>query len=99
MKRILRISRARFDVEKADEVAALLKKAQGAIWPKQVRLAGYVEGYVGLDRRNGAMVWATFWDSVEHGEALGRLPEMIASGEEFRAAGLKFEPITSHELL
>ena len=98
MKKVLRISRARFNPSRSDEVEALLKKAQQAIWPKQVNLPGYVEGFIGVDRKNGAMVWATFWDSVEHGDALGALPEMRASNEGFRAAGLAFEPITTHEL-
>lgn len=99
MKRILRISRARFDLEKAAEVGEVLKAAQATIWPKQTKLPGYIDGYVGLDRRSGAMVWATFWESVEQGETLGRLPEMVASNEQFRAAGMNFEPITSYELL
>jgi hypothetical protein len=99
MKKYLRISRARFDPKKADEVSALLVEVQRLIWPKQEKLPGYIEGHVGLDRENGAMIWATFWDSAEHGEALGSVPEMIASGEKFRAHGLVFEPITTHELM
>lgn len=98
MKKVLRISRARFNPSRSDEVASLLREARQVIWPKQITLAGYIDGYIGLDRKNGAMVWATFWDSIEHGDALGTVPEMIASNEKFRAAGLTFEPITTHEL-
>ncbi len=99
MPRFLRISRARFRPDRAGAVAALLDEARRTIWPKQVALPGYLGGAVGLDRRNGAMVWATTWDSAEHGDALGELPEMIASGRAFRAEKLVFEPITTHELL
>ena len=83
----------------SEAVFALLKDARALVWPKQEQLPGFVEGYIGLDRVNGAMVWATFWDTVEHANALGVLPEMIASGEKFRAQGLTFEPITTHELI
>ncbi len=85
--------------DRAGAVAALLEEARRSIWPRQVALPGYLGGAVGLDRRNGAMVWATYWDSAEHGDALGELPEMIASGRTFQAAKLVFEPITTHELL
>ncbi len=98
MKRYLRISRARFRPDRADAVATLLREARASIWPKQVALPGYLGGHIGLDRRAGAMVWATCWDSVEHGDALGALPEMVASGEKFRAAKVDFDPVTTHEL-
>ena len=96
---ILRVGRGRFDLKIVDQVDKVLKAAYAEIWPKQEKLPGYFEGYMGIDRVNGAIIWATVWDSVEHGEALGLLPEMVASNKKLRELGLVFEPITSHELM
>ena len=99
MKNVVRISRAQFDPQTTDQVIALLQEMRASIWPKQQQLAGYVDGYVAIDRQNGAMLWVTFWDSVAHGNALGLLPEMKASNARFTAGGLKFDPITTYEIL
>lgn len=97
MKKVMRMSRARFDPQMLEEVVTFLVEIEAKIEPKQAQLPGYIDGYVGVDRQNATMVWVTFWDTVEHGNALGALPEMVASNALFREKGLKFEPITNHE--
>jgi len=99
MKKVIRLSRAHFDPHRMEEVTTLLLEARAAIWPEQEKLPGYVDGYVGVDRQNGSMIWVTFWDSVEHANALGSLPAMRASNASFTSGGLKFDPIATHEIV
>jgi hypothetical protein len=99
MKKIIRISRAHFDPQKVNEVIPLLLESRDVIWPKQEQLPGYVDGDLGIDRQNGSMLWITFWDTLEHAKALGSLPEMVESNARFKAGGLKFDPIITHEIL
>ena len=99
MKRVIRISHAHFDPHRTDEVTALLLEARAAIWPEQEKLPGYVDGYLGVDGPNGSMIWVTFWDSVEHANALGALPAMKASNARFTSGGLRFDPISTHEIV
>jgi len=68
------------------------------IWPKQEQLDGYLDGYVAVDRHIGAMLWVTSWDSIEHANALGSLPEMMASKARFSAGGVTFDPISTYEV-
>jgi len=98
-KGIIRISRAHFDPAAADDVVKLLLEERAIIWPEQEKLPGYLDGSLGIDRQNGSMIWVTFWDSVEHANALGSLPQMAASNGRFRARGLKFDPISTHEIV
>lgn len=99
MKKVIRISRASFDPQRADEVITLLQEMRAMIWPKQEQLAGYIDGYMGVDRQNSTMIWVTVWESLEHANALGALPEMRTSNASLQAQGVKFEPIATHELL
>jgi len=99
MKKIIRISRAHFDPHMAGEATNLLLEMRALIWPKQEQLPGYIDGYLGVDRENGTMVWVTLWDSVEHGNALGALPEMKSTNARLQERGVKFEPVATHELL
>jgi len=99
MKKVVRISRAHFDPQRADEVVALLQESRAVIWPKQEQLPGYIDGVLGIDRQNGSMLWITFWDTVEHANGLGSLPEMMESNARFKAGGLKFDPIISHDII
>jgi hypothetical protein len=94
----LRISRARFDPRRSEEVVSLLREAKSLIWPKQALSPGFIKGNVGVDAETGAMSWITFWSAAGLGAALGSMPEMVESGRRFRAAGSTFEPITTHEL-
>jgi hypothetical protein len=43
------------------------------------------------------MVWVTFWDSVEHAQALG--PLMVPHQPSFKARGVTFEPVTHHDMI
>ena len=99
MKKIIRISRAHFDPATADEVEKVLLEERARIWPEQEKLPGFIDGYLGVDRRNGSMIWVTFWDSVDHANALGTLPQMASSNARFRARGLTFDPISTHEIV
>lgn len=97
MKKIMRMSRVQFDPQILEEVVAFWVEIKGKIVPRQGLLPGYIDGYVGFDRQNATMVWVTFWDTMEHGKALGAILELVASNSLFRKKGLKFESITTHE--
>jgi len=96
-KKVVRTSKATFDPHRADEVVALLLETRVSLWPEQERLPGYVDGYLGVDRQNGTMIWVTFWDSVEHAQALG--PLMVPRQPSFKARGVTFEPVTHHDMV
>jgi hypothetical protein len=96
---IVRISKGQFDPARASEVEARLRESEASLRPAILRLPGMLHYYVGLDRAAGFMTNTSLWDSLEHAQQMSSLPEMLALRAVFEGAGVRFEPITNHELL
>jgi hypothetical protein len=82
----LRITRARFDPSRADDVVPVASQVTAGAR----RLPGYQAIYQGLDRTAGTVAVVSVWDTEEHarfsrdnlGEVIGRL----------QALGVQMEP-------
>ena len=89
----LRITRARFDPARADEVVPAASQVTAA----SRGLPGYQAIYQGIDRTAGTVAVASVWDTEEHarfsrddlGEVIGRL----------RALGVQMEAPENLEII
>ena len=96
----VRISRGRYPAELHAAVTARLDEASRALIPAIGRLPGCLSYYAGTDEQTHTMVNVSVWDSLEHAQAMGSLPEMLALAGEFIALGVEFErPIANYPVL
>jgi hypothetical protein len=95
----VRISRARFDPAKYEEIAAMLTSAQAQLIPAIEQLPGVRSFYAGIDRSSGTMVNVSLWDSEAHAQAMSSLAPMLALRAPFEERGVQFEPIINYEVV
>jgi phage tail tape-measure protein len=89
----LRLTRARFDPARADQVVPIASEVRAAM----ARLPGLQHNHQGIDRVAGTVAAVSVWDSAEHagfarealGESIGRL----------RALGVQFEEPEIYEIM
>ena len=89
----LRLTRARFDPARADQVVPIASEVRAAMR----RLPGLQNNNQGIDRAAGTVAAVSVWDSAEHagfarealGEPIGRL----------RALGVQFEEPEIYEIM
>jgi quinol monooxygenase YgiN len=63
-------------------------------------MPGCLSYYAGSDATTNTMVNVSVWDSLEHAQAMGSLPEMAALARDFIALGVEFErPIANYPVL
>lgn len=101
---IIRLSRGRYAPERHAEVSARLAASAATLVPAIRALPGCIAYHAGSDAGGGgvagSMVNVSVWDSLEHAQAMGSLPEMLALAGEFVAMGVEFErPIVNYEQL
>jgi quinol monooxygenase YgiN len=64
------------------------------------RLPGCLSYYAATDAASSTMVNVSFWDTLEHAQAMATLPEMGELAKEFVALGVEFErPIVNYQTL
>jgi hypothetical protein len=95
----VRISRARFDPAKYEEIAAMLTSAQAQLIPAIKQLPGVQIFYAGIDRSSGTMVNVSLWDNEKHAQAMSSLAPMLALRAPFEERGVQFEPIINYEVI
>lgn len=97
---VVRVSLARFDDHRYQEVRDLLEQSQTTLIPALKMLRGNLGYYVGIDQANGAMTNVSIWETVEDANQMASLQAMQDLAAIFVAAGVRFErPITNHEVL
>ena len=96
----VRISKGRYKPELHAEVTARLDASSKSLVPAIRSMTGCVSYYVGSDDMTNTMINVSVWDTLEHAQAMGSLPEMAALAKEFTALGVEFErPIANYPLL
>ncbi len=97
---IIRISRGRYKPELHTEVTARLQASAKSLVPAIKALPGCISYCVGSEEASSTMVNVSVWDSLEHAQAMGSLPEMGALAKDFIALGVEFErPIINYPSL
>jgi len=97
---VVRISRGSFDRSKGAKYEALLKESEQVLVPAIRRLKGLQHYYAGIDHLSATLINVSVWDTVEEAQQMESLPEMIAQGKKFTAAGVQFErPINNYQTL
>ena len=97
---IVRISKGAYAADRHDEVTARLSASSASLIPAIRALPGCISYFVGSDAESLTMVNVSVWDSIEHANAMGTLPAMIALAGEFIALGVVFErPIINYPVL
>jgi quinol monooxygenase YgiN len=96
----VRISRGQYKPELHAEVTARLEAAAKSLIPAITAMPGCLSYYAGSDSTSNSMVNVSLWDTMEHAQAMGSLPEMAALAKEFIALGVEFErPIVNYAVL
>jgi quinol monooxygenase YgiN len=94
------VSKGRYAAEQHDEVTARLAASSASLLPAIGRLPGCLHYYAGTDAATHTMINISVWDTLEHAQAMGSLPEMAALAGEFIALGVEFErPIANYPVL
>jgi quinol monooxygenase YgiN len=96
---VARISLGSFEPERADEVERRLAESELSLRPAIEKLTGNRGYLAGIDRKSGTMTNTSLWESLEAAEAMATLPEMLALRDTFEALGVRFQPITNHQVL
>ena len=96
---VLRISRGQFAADRAETVRRMLAESEAILSPALRLLPGFHGYYTGLADGDPRMIAVSLWDTPEHASQLGRLPEMMQLREQFQAADITFDPITTYEIL
>lgn len=97
---IVRISKGRYRPELHAEVTARLDASAKSLVPAITAMKGCVSYYAGSDEASCTMVNVSVWDTMEHAQAMGGLPEMALLAKEFIALGVEFErPIMNYTVL
>jgi quinol monooxygenase YgiN len=96
----VRISKGRYKPELHAEVTARLNQSAVTLVPAIEALPGCLSYYAGSDVTSNTMINVSVWDSLEHAQAMGSLPEMAALAKEFIELGVEFErPIVNYSVL
>lgn len=96
----VRISKGHYKPEVHAEVTSRLDASAKTLVPAITAMAGCLSYYAGSDAASNTMVNVSVWDSLEHAQAMGFLPEMAALAKEFVALGVDFErPIVNYPVL
>jgi quinol monooxygenase YgiN len=95
---VVRISLGSFELERAEEVEQRLAESEQSLRPAIERLAGNCGYYVGIDRKSGTMTNISLWESLEDAQRMATLPEMLALRSTFEELGVRFQPITNHNI-
>jgi quinol monooxygenase YgiN len=96
----VRISKGRYRPDLHAEVTARLNQSAATLVPAIQALPGCLSYYAGSDETSNTMINVSVWDSLEHAQAMGSLPEMAALAKEFIALGIDFErPIATYAVL
>ncbi len=95
----LRINRGTFDPSKAQVVSEMLRESEEQLAPALKLLPGLQSYQTGIDTEHGTMIAISTWDTIEHAQSMGRLPEMNALRSTFQQYGIVFEPISTYDIL
>jgi quinol monooxygenase YgiN len=96
----VRISKGRYKPELHAAVTAQLEASSKSLVPAISGMPGCLSYYVGSEQASCTMVNISVWDTLEHAQAMGSLPEMAALAKEFIALGVEFErPIINYPVL
>jgi quinol monooxygenase YgiN len=96
----VRISKGHYKSELHAEVTARLAASSTSLVPAIRALPGCLSYYAGSDQSSSTMVNVSVWDTLEHAQAMGSLPEMAALAKEFIGLGVEFErPIANYPVL
>jgi len=97
---VVRISKGRCASERHAEVTARLDASAASLLLAIRRMPGCRHCYAGTDAATCRRVNVSAWDTLEHAQAKGSLPEMAALAGEFIALGVEFErPIANYPVL
>ncbi len=95
----VRINRGKFDTAKAQDVVEMLRKSEEQLSTALKQLPGLQSYQTGIDTERGTMIAISTWDTIEHAQSLGQLPEMNALRSTFQQYGIVFEPISTYDIL
>ncbi len=93
------INRGTFEVAKAHDVIEMLRASEEQLAPALKQLPGLQSYQTRVDTKRGAMIAISIWDTIEHAQSLGQLPEMNALRSTFQWYGIVFEPISTYDIL
>jgi quinol monooxygenase YgiN len=97
---VVRISKGRYAADRHDDVTARLEASAETLVPAIRRMPGCLHYYAGTDAATHTMINVSVWDTLDHAQAMGSLPEMAALAAEFIALGVEFErPIANYPVL
>jgi quinol monooxygenase YgiN len=96
----VRISKGRYSPELHAEVTSRLAASSNSLVPAISAMAGCLSYYVGAEESSCTMINVSVWDTLEHAQAMGALPEMASLAKDFIALGVEFErPIVNYSVL
>lgn len=95
----VRINRGTFDPFKAQDVLEMLRKSEVQLSPALKQLPGLQSYQTGIDTERGTMIAISVWDTIEHAQSLGQLPEMNVLRSTFQQYGIVFGPISTYDIL
>jgi hypothetical protein len=95
---VVRVSKGNFDPDVLRDVAQMTVDTSTYLLPAITKLAGLLAYYAGVSP-DGSMVHVSVWDSEEHANQMGSLPEMITRARsDAVAAGVTFTPIINYPI-
>jgi quinol monooxygenase YgiN len=96
----VRISKGSYSPELHAEVTKRLGASSTSLVPAIRAMPGCVSYFAGSDQTSNTMVNVSVWDTLEHAQAMGSLPEMAALAREFVELGVTFErPIVNYPVI
>jgi len=96
----VRISKGRYEPELHAEVSARLDASSRNLVPAITAMPGCLSYYVGSEAESCTMVNVSVWDTLEHAQAMGSLPEMASLAKDFIALDVELErPIVNYPVL
>jgi quinol monooxygenase YgiN len=96
----VRISKGAYEASLHAAVTTALDKSSKSLVSAIRNLPGCINYYAGSDETSNTMINVSVWDTLEHAQAMGSLPEMMALATEFIALGVMFErPIVNYSVL
>jgi hypothetical protein len=96
----VRISKGRYSPDLYAEVISRLEASSNSLVPAISAMAGFLSYYVGADESSCTKINVSVWDTHEHAQAMGALPEMASLAKDFIELGVEFErPIVNYSVL
>jgi hypothetical protein len=96
---IIRISIGFFNPEKSIEIEQAMCNSEAVLRPAISQLAGNLAYYVTIDKEKGCVTNTSHWTTLENGQQMSVLPEMLAQRPILEGKGVQFQPVTNHEIL